>query len=196
MAALKNHKHLMRAPIVVYADFESYTRPIDACNPDPEKSFTKKYQKHEPSGFCFFVKCLGEFSQAVLFTKTREEENVSNIFVERLEKEIDRVWSSEVKPMMMTDEDKTVQQDVGFAKKILLKVIKKFAIIVTTLENFAKQHIIHVTFFSGSRNMFWFSFITSLVVTLTSSSRAWEKVKDELIVFPITRRSISVSQKR
>jgi len=76
----------------------------------------------------------------------------------------------------------TVQQDVGFVKKILLKVIKKFAIIVTTLENFAEQHIIQVTFFSGSRNMFRFSFITSLVMTLTSSSRAWEKVKDELIV--------------
>jgi len=86
--AFKNHKHLMRVPIVVYADFESFTRPIDTCNPDPEKSFTKKYQKHEPSGFCFFVKCLGKFSQPVLFTKTREEENVSNIFVERLEKEI------------------------------------------------------------------------------------------------------------
>jgi len=105
VAAFKNHKHSMRVTIVVYADFESFTRPIDTCNPDPEKSFTKKYKKHEPSGFCFFVKCLGKFSQPVLFTKTREE-NVSNIFVERLEKEIDLVWSSEVKPMMMTDEDK------------------------------------------------------------------------------------------
>ena len=88
--AFKNHKHLIRVPIMVYAYFESLTRPIDTCNPDPEKSFTKKYQKHEPSGFCFFVKCLRKFSQSVLFTKTREE-NVSNIFLERLEKEIDRV---------------------------------------------------------------------------------------------------------
>ena len=61
--AFKNHKHLMRVPIVVYADFESFTRPIDTCNLDPEKSFTKKYQKHESSGFCFFVKCLGKFLQ-------------------------------------------------------------------------------------------------------------------------------------
>jgi len=99
------YKHLMKVPIVVYADFESFTRPIDTCNPDPEKSLTIKYQKHEPSAFCFFVKCLGKLSQPVLFTKTSEE-NVSNIFVERLEKEIDRVWSSELKPMMMTDEDK------------------------------------------------------------------------------------------
>jgi len=64
----KSHKHLMRVPIVVYTEFETFTRPIDTCNPDLEKSFTKKYQKHEPSGFCFFVKCLGKFSQPVLFT--------------------------------------------------------------------------------------------------------------------------------
>ena len=69
VAAFKNHKHSMKVPIVVYADIESFTRPIDTCNPYPEKSFTKKYQKHEPSGICFFVKCLGKFSQPVFFHK-------------------------------------------------------------------------------------------------------------------------------
>ena len=88
----------------------------------------------------------------------------------------------------------TVQRGVGFVKNILFKVIKNFAIIVTTLENFAEQHINHVTFFSGSRNMFRFSFITSLVMTLTSSSRAWEKVKNELIVFPKNENYISFSK--
>jgi len=104
--AFKNHKHLMRVSIVVYADFESFTRPIDTCNPDPEKVSQKNIKSMNPLDSAFFVKCLGKFSQPVLFTKTRQEENVSHIFVERLEKEIDRVWSSEVKPMMMTDEDK------------------------------------------------------------------------------------------
>ena len=78
--AFKNHKHLMRVPIVVYADFESFTRQIGTCNPDPEKSFTKKYQKHEPSGFCFFVKCLGKFSQPVLFTKTRRKKCMKHFY--------------------------------------------------------------------------------------------------------------------
>ena len=27
----KNHKHSMRVPIVVYADFGSFTKPIDSC---------------------------------------------------------------------------------------------------------------------------------------------------------------------
>jgi len=41
-----------------------------------------------------------------LFTKTREEENVAEIFVDMLEKEIDRVWSSEVKEMIFSEDDR------------------------------------------------------------------------------------------
>jgi len=102
---LKNHKHSMRVPIVVYADCESFTKPIDSCQPDSDRSFTKAYQKNEPSGFCFHVKCLDKYSEPILFTKTREEENVADIFVDMLEKEIDRVWSSEVKEMIFSEDD-------------------------------------------------------------------------------------------
>jgi len=84
----------MRVPIVVYADFESFTKPIDSSQPDPNRSFTKAYQKHEPSGFCFHMKCLDKSSEPILFTKTREEENVADVFVDMLEKEIHRVWST------------------------------------------------------------------------------------------------------
>jgi len=98
----KNHKHSMRVPIVVYADFESFTKPIESCQPDPDRSFAKAYQKHEPSGFCFHVKCLDKSSESTLFIKTKE--NVADIFVDMLEKEIDRVWSSEVKEMILTEE--------------------------------------------------------------------------------------------
>ena len=102
----KNHKHSMRVPIVVYADFESFTKPIDSCQPDPNRSCTKAYQKHEPSGFCFHVKCLNKSSESILFTKTKEEENVADIFVSMLEKELDRVWSSEVKEMIFFEDDR------------------------------------------------------------------------------------------
>jgi len=101
-----NHKHSMRVPIVVYADFESLTKPTGSCQPDPDRSFTKAHQKHEPSGFCFNMKCLDKSSEPILFTKTREEENVADIFVDMLEKEIDRVWSSEVKEMIFSEDDR------------------------------------------------------------------------------------------
>jgi len=93
----------MRMPIVVYADFESFTKPIHTCQPDPDKSFTKKYQKHQPSEFCFYVKCIGKSSEPIFFTKTKKAENVADIFVDALEKEINQVWSSEVKEMVLTE---------------------------------------------------------------------------------------------
>jgi len=96
----KNHKHSMRVPIVVYPDFESFTKSINSCQPDPDRTFTKAHQKLEPSGFCFHVKCLDKYSEPILLTKTREEENVADIFVDMLKKEIDQAWSSEVKEMI------------------------------------------------------------------------------------------------
>jgi len=103
----KNHKHSMTVPIVVYADFESFTKPIDSCQPDPDRSFTKAYQKHEPSGFCFYIVCDGKTSRPVLYTKQTEGENVAEIFVKMLQDEVDQVWSSEVKEMILTEEEKT-----------------------------------------------------------------------------------------
>ena len=52
----KNFKKSMRVPFVIYADFEAVTEKIDSATPNPEKSYTEKYQKHTPSGFCYYVK--------------------------------------------------------------------------------------------------------------------------------------------
>jgi len=94
-------------PIVVYADFESFTKPIDSCQSDPDRSFTKAYQKHEPSGFCFYIVYDGKKSRPILYTKQIEGENVAEIFVKMLRDEVDQVWSSEVKEMILTEEEKT-----------------------------------------------------------------------------------------
>ena len=37
----KNFLHSEKAPFAVYADFESLIKPIDNCDPDPNKSYTK-----------------------------------------------------------------------------------------------------------------------------------------------------------
>ena len=42
----KNFLYSEKAPFAVYADFESLIKPIDNCDPDPNKSYTKKYQKN------------------------------------------------------------------------------------------------------------------------------------------------------
>ena len=49
---LTNHDRSMRVPFIVYTDFESFTPQLSTCQPNPDKSNTKRYQKHTPSGFC------------------------------------------------------------------------------------------------------------------------------------------------
>ena len=47
--SFENYNRSMRVPFIVYADFESFIKPIDTCEPNPENSYTKQYQKHTPS---------------------------------------------------------------------------------------------------------------------------------------------------
>ena len=54
----QNHFKKLPIPFVVYADFECFTKPINSCQPNPNNSFTQEYQKHEPSGYCLYLKGL------------------------------------------------------------------------------------------------------------------------------------------
>ena len=83
MLSFKNYNRSMRVPFVVYADFESFIKPIATCQPDPSTSFTNKYQKHTPSSFCYYIKCHDDslYSQApVTFTAESEDDDVAQIF--------------------------------------------------------------------------------------------------------------------
>ena len=53
--AFTNYRKQMKAPYVVYADFECIVRKIDTCEPDNKRSFTVKTEKHEPCGFSYLV---------------------------------------------------------------------------------------------------------------------------------------------
>ena len=37
----KNHFKKLPIPFVIYADFECFTKPMNSCQPDPNKSFTQ-----------------------------------------------------------------------------------------------------------------------------------------------------------
>ena len=54
----QNHYKKLAVPFIVYADFECITKPISTCETDPHDSFIQNYQKHEPSGFCLYLKGL------------------------------------------------------------------------------------------------------------------------------------------
>ncbi len=51
----KDYHKQLKVPFAIYADFESLTAKIDSVQPNPEKSFTEKYQHHQPCGFSYIV---------------------------------------------------------------------------------------------------------------------------------------------
>ena len=76
----KNFFKQMREPFVVEADFESLTKNLDTNKPNPEQSYTKKYQKHTPSGFCYYIKSLSDkvyFQGPLIYTKQTEDEDIA-----------------------------------------------------------------------------------------------------------------------
>ena len=89
--SIKNHNGSMRVPFIVYADFESFTQQLSTFQRNPDKSYTKQYQKHIPSGFCYHIKCFDDtlYSQEpVTFVQKFNDDDVAQIFIYTLEKNI------------------------------------------------------------------------------------------------------------
>ena len=85
MLYFKNYYKKLPVPFVVYADFECFTKPMNSCSPNPKDSYNYNYQKHEPSGFCFYVKGIVDKKiKPIIYTKTSEDEDISKVFVEKL----------------------------------------------------------------------------------------------------------------
>ena len=101
--------HSEKAPFAVYADFESLIKPLDNCDPDPNKSYTKKYQKHEPISFSYYILCsIDGVYKPVLrkYTKTKPEDaDAMDIFIKWLEEDVKDIANIEVKEMIFTEED-------------------------------------------------------------------------------------------
>ena len=79
----------MRVPFIVYADFESFTPHLSTCQPSPDKSCSKQYQKHIPSGFCYHIKCFDDTLNSqdpVTFVKEFNDDDVAQIFIDTLER--------------------------------------------------------------------------------------------------------------
>ena len=67
---------------------ESLIKPIQSCEPNPRGSYTKKYQKHEPISYSYYIKCFDDnvFSQE---PKTYTGLGAMQKFVESLEEDIE-----------------------------------------------------------------------------------------------------------
>ena len=108
----KNFLHSEKAPFAVYADFESLIKPLDNCDPDPNKSYTKKYQKHEPISFSYYIavnsSINGVFKPVLRkYTKTKPEDaDAMDVFIKWLEEDVKAIANIEGKEMIFTEEDR------------------------------------------------------------------------------------------
>ena len=83
-----NYHKQLPIPFVLYADFECFTKPMSTCSSNLEDSYKYNYQKHEPSGFCLYIKGLDPkiTFKPILYTKTNTTDDISAIFVSKLAK--------------------------------------------------------------------------------------------------------------
>ena len=106
----KNFFHSEKAPFAIYADFESLIKPMDNCDPDPNKSYTKKHQKHKPISFSYYILCSidGVFKPVLRkYTKTNPEDaGAMDVFIKWLEEDVKTIANIEGKEMIFTEEDR------------------------------------------------------------------------------------------
>ena len=125
MLGFKNYHKQLPIPFVVYADFECFTKPMNTCSPNPEYSYTYNYQKHEPSGFCFYIKGINPniTFKPIIYTKTNSDDNVAAIFVSKLAKVTNRIYNDFYNrpiPLRLTR-----QKQISFDKSETCHICKK-----------------------------------------------------------------------
>ena len=101
----KNFLHSERFPFVVYADTESLIKNMDNCDPNPQNSYTKKYQKHEPISFTYYIKCFDDsVCEPILCTYTGKD--AMDVFIKWLKEDVKAIANIKPKEMIFTEEDK------------------------------------------------------------------------------------------
>jgi len=83
----KNHNRPLRAPFVIYADFEAITEKVDSCKPNDNDSYTEADQKHTDCGYGYKVVC----SYDDKYTKPIQYYRGENAVYKFMEKILDEV---------------------------------------------------------------------------------------------------------
>ena len=91
---------------------------MDNCDPDPNRSYTKKYQKHEPISFCYYIECFNNTlckeifndetkrKQLKSYIKTKPEDpDAIDVFIKWLEDDVKFLANITQKKMVFTKEN-------------------------------------------------------------------------------------------
>ena len=107
----QNHFKKLPIPFTIYADFECFIIPVNSCQPNPNKSFTQGYQKHEPSGYCLYIKALDGLNtnfKPMVYTKKTPDEDISKKFIKHVVKlthQIYQEYYTKPKPLKITSQE-------------------------------------------------------------------------------------------
>ena len=106
----ENYGKTQTVPFSIYADFECYIEGLDAVEQNPNKSSTVQYQKHNPNGFFYYVKCFNNSiykPKLVHYTQQYEGEDITKKFVDLLGEETHDIYNrfKTVKPIKMSPKD-------------------------------------------------------------------------------------------
>jgi len=85
----------MRVPIVVSADFECFTKPMDTSQPKPKLCFTMEYQNIFQVHFANYIECVDDtvYSKApVSYVAKSEDDDVAKIFLHSLVKGVEDIY--------------------------------------------------------------------------------------------------------
>ena len=106
MLRFENYHRGERVPFVIYADFESCIKSIHTCDPNPENSYTKQYQKHEPISFYYYIKSLDNEVSLPIKERSYTGKNAEQVFLKYLEEDIRAIANIEKKEIIFGEKEK------------------------------------------------------------------------------------------
>ena len=106
MLKFKNYHRGEKVPFVIYADFESCIKSIDNCDLNPENSYTKQYQKHEPISFYYYIKSFDSEVSLPIKERSYMGKNADRVFLEYLEEDIKMIANIRKKEIIFGEKEK------------------------------------------------------------------------------------------
>ena len=106
MLKFKNYHRGEKVPFVIYADFESCIKSIHTCDPNPENSYTKQYQKHEPISFYYYIKSFDSKVYLPIKERSYTGKNAERVFLKCLEEDIKMIANIPKKGIIFGEKEK------------------------------------------------------------------------------------------
>ena len=106
MLKFKNCHRGEKVPFVIYADFECCIKSIHTCDLNPENSYTKQYQKHEPISFYYYIKCFDSKVYLPIKERSYTGKNAEQVFLKYLEEDMKMIANIPKKKIIFGEKEK------------------------------------------------------------------------------------------